>query len=283
MRVLIAGANGLLAAAVARAFAGDEVLTFDRSSLDITDEEAVRRSLRDAAPDVVINCAAFNGVDAAEDQPVAALEVNAYGVKNLAQAAEACEARFVHYSSDFVFDGETDRPYTEGDRPNPRSVYGASKLLSEWFALRHPRAYVLRVESLFGQAGPAGARRGSLRVIVDGILEDAEVPVFVDRVVSPTSTEDAAQATRHLLQVGAPPGLYHTVNSGHATWLDIARHTASVMGKPLHTKAITLETAELRARRPRFCALANEKLARAGWPMPHWKEAVQKYVLSAKC
>src|SRR5687767_9921594 len=186
MRVLITGSRGLLAAAVERAFGGDEVIASDRASLDITDDEAVQRVVRETAPDVVINCAAFNGVDAAEDDPIAALAVNAFAVKSLARAAADSGARLVHYSSDFVFDGETDRPYVEEDRPNPRSVYGASKLLSEWFALQHPHAFVLRVESLFGEAGPTGARRGSLRAIIDRLLEGAEVPVFVDRVVSPT-------------------------------------------------------------------------------------------------
>lgn len=134
MRVVITGSGGLLAAAVAHTFAAEDVVSLDRAALDITDDAAVQRVVGEAAPDVVINCAAFNGVDAAEDEPVAALAVNAFAVKSLARAAAACSARFVHYSSDFVFDGETERPYVEEDRPNPRSVYGASKLLSEWFA-----------------------------------------------------------------------------------------------------------------------------------------------------
>jgi dTDP-4-dehydrorhamnose reductase len=278
MRVLITGSRGLLAAAVERAFGGDEVIASDRASLDITDDQAVQRVVRETAPDVVINCAAFNGVDAAEDDPIAALAVNAFAVKSLARAAADSGARLVHYSSDFVFDGETDRPYVEEDRPNPRSVYGASKLLSEWFALQHPHAFVLRVESLFGEAGPTGARRGSLRAIIDRLLEGAEVPVFVDRVVSPTATVDAATATRHLLQTDAPPGLYHTVNSGHATWLEIAQHAAAVLGVPLRAKPITLASARLQARRPRFCALSNAKLAAVGCHMRHWTEAVERYL-----
>ena len=287
MRVLLTGSRGLLGAAIQREFQPDEVVALDRRSLDITDDGAVRAAIADARPHVVVNCAAYNNVDRAEDEPVAALNANAFGVHSVGRAASDAGAVLVHFSSDFVFDGETERPYTEADEPNPRSVYAASKLLGEWFALACPRVFVLRVESLFGQHGPAsaeatagkeGARRGSLGSIVNGILEGAEVPVFVDRVVSPSYTTDVARAVRGLVESRAAAGLYHCVNTGHATWMEIAERAARILGKPLRPRPLTLATAGLRARRPRYCALSNAKLAAAGFEMRTWEEAIEAFL-----
>src|SRR5215210_7191157 len=111
-RVLIAGAAGQLGDTIARAFAGDAVIAHTRATLDVTDPEAVRRAVGDAAPDVVLNCAAFNEVDAAEDRPAEAFAVNAFAVRSLARAADACGAALIHYGTDFVFDGTTNLPYT---------------------------------------------------------------------------------------------------------------------------------------------------------------------------
>lgn len=278
MRVLLTGARGLLGAAVARAFQADAVTPFDREHLDVTDEAGVHAAVDRAQPDVIINCAAYNNVDEAESQAERALEVNAFAVLTLAEAARACGATLVHYSSDFVFDGETDRPYTEDDHASPRSVYAASKLLGDWFALDSARAYVLRVESLFGEPGPGGARVGSLGTIVQRLKRGEDVPVFVDRTVSPSYTADVAAATRALVTSGAPAGLYHCVNSGAARWDEIAAYAAEATGTPLRITPLTLETAALVAKRPRYCALSNAKLAAAGIVMPSWQDALRRYL-----
>ena len=283
MRVLVTGRRGLLGGATVADFGRDpafDVVALDRQALDITDDLAVEQAVDQYRPALIVNCAVFNGVDRAEDDAQQALAVNAFGAQALARAAARTGAILVHYSSDFVFDGETDRPYTEDDRPNPRSVYGASKLLGDWFALECPRSYVLRVESVFGPPAADPSRRGSLATIVDRIEDGAEVPVFVDRVVSPTHTADITRATRTLVASGAPFGLYHCVNSGHGTWLQIAEHLASRLGKPLRTRPMTLATAGLRARRPRYCALSNAKLASAGIAMPSWEDAVGEFLRS---
>ena len=139
-RVLVTGARGQLAGAIIDTFSVDaDVLAYSREDLDITNADAVLSRMRADRPDVIVNCAAYNEVDAAEDQPEKALLVNAFAVRLLASAATEAGSTLVHYSTDFVFDGETSRPYTEEDPPNPRSVYAQSKLLGEWFALGAPR------------------------------------------------------------------------------------------------------------------------------------------------
>ena len=282
MRALVTGAGGQLGRTVARVLAdGCDIVPLTRAELDVTDESRVRSAVAEARPGVIVNCAAYNAVDEAEDDAVAALEVNAFGVRSLARAAAEIDATLVHYGTDFVFDGSASEPYREEDEPNPQSVYAASKLLGEWFA-RGARHYVLRVESLFGGGmnGPgADGRRpgGSLDRIAGALLEGRTVRAFVDRVVSPSHVEDVAAATVSLLRAAPAPGLYHCVGSGHATWLEVATELAERLGVEPVIRGITLDELNLRAARPRFCALSNRKLAAAGIEMPHWRDAVARY------
>ena len=276
-RVLIAGAAGQLGDTIARTFAADTVIAHSRATLDITDPDAVRRAVGDAAPDVVVNCAAFNDVDGAEDRPAEAFAVNAFAVRSLARAADACGAALVHYGTDFVFDGEANEPYSEETAPAPRSVYAMSKLVGEWFALDAARGCVLRVESLFGTPPGWRGRRGTLDGIVAGLEQGRPVKVFTDRVVSPSYVTDVAAATRHLLERGAT-GLYHCVNSGHATWHDVAADTARLLGVSARLEPVTLDQVRLKAPRPRYCALSNAKLAAAGFSMPHWRDALARWI-----
>ena len=190
-------------------------------------------------------------------------------------------AALVHYSSDFVFDGTASRPYTEEDQPNParrlRGVEAARGVVGAGNA-RGTGYWVLRVESLFGDPGPGSTRSGSLGTIVRRIQDGEEVPVFVDRTVSPSYTADVARATRVLLESGVTPGLYHCVNSGAATWAEIAEEVARLLGRPLQMKPITLESAALKAPRPRYCALSNDRLTAAGIAMPTWRDALARYL-----
>ena len=284
MRVTVLGVRGQLGAAVADEFqrAGYDVAAYDRAALDVTRSEQVATELARARPDIIINCVAYNAVDAAEDQPVLALEVNAFALRALARVATAQGASLVHYSSDFVFDGTGSVPYTEEDHPNPQSVYAASKLLGEWFALEAPRAYVLRVESLFGRAPGGPPAKGSVEGIIDAIRAGRAQKVFEDRIVSPTFVSDASRATRALIEGQAPSGLYHCVNTGHASWLDVAREAARLMGTDGRFEPVRLSEMKLRAQRPVYCALSNAKLAAFGFQMPSWQDALASYVRSVE-
>jgi dTDP-4-dehydrorhamnose reductase len=279
MRIAVVGARGQLGAAVVHECGSDhEVIAFARADLDIGDDAAVAAAMTRVRPDVIVNGAAFTNVDAAEDHPVDALTINAFGVRALARAARTVGAARVHYSTDFVFDGAASAPYTEADRPNPQSTYAASKLLGEWFALDAPRAYVLRVESLFGRAPGAPPEKGSAAGIMSALLAGGSPKVFVDRTISPTYVIDAARATRQLVERSAPAGLYHCVNSGRCTWLEFAQELARQLGVEPRLTPVRMSDLQLKARRPLYCALSNEKLRSIGIEMPPWTDAVQRFV-----
>jgi dTDP-4-dehydrorhamnose reductase len=281
MRIAVVGARGQLGAAVVNECAAShDVTAFGRADLDVTDDANVRAAMERARPDVIVNGAANNDVDGAEDRPVDVLNINAFAVRALARAAEEQGAALLHYSTDFVFDGTASRPYTEEDRPNPRGVYAASKLLGEWFAADAPRAYVLRVESLFGHAPGGPPAKGSVATIASAIRAGREVRVFEDRTVSPTYVADAARATRELLERSAASGIYHCVNSGQCTWLEFARELARQLGMEHEARLVPVRFADvkLRAARPQYCALSNAKLVSVGVTMPTWQDAIARYV-----
>jgi dTDP-4-dehydrorhamnose reductase len=281
VRIAVTGARGQLGAAVVHEcrLHGHDTLALTRADFDLTDDRAVAAALDAAAPAAIVNCAAYNLVDAAEDHPVVALQANAFAVRALATAAERLGAAFVHYGSDFVFDGTATEPYREDTRPSPLSAYGASKMLGEWFALDTPRGYVLRVESLFGRAPGGALPKGSVAAILNGLRAGSSPPVFEDRIVSPTYVIDAAAATRMLLERDLAPGIYHCVNSGHCTWLEFALELARVTGFESKFRVLKMRDVSMRARRPQFCALANDKLDQAGIHMPPWQDAVARYAV----
>ena len=276
--VFIAGAAGQLGSAMVRAFADRTVVAHTRAMLDITSPAAVRRAVGAVAPGVIINCAAFNDVDGAEDRPLEAFAVNAMAVRSLARAAEEHGAVFVHYGTDFVFDGTATEPYGEEIEPAPRSAYAMSKLMGDWFALDAPQGFVLRVESLFGSPRDWSGRLGTLDTIVASLEQGRPIKAFTDRVVSPSYLEDVVAATRHLVDARARPGLYHCVNSGHATWQEIALETARLLGVSPRLEPVTMGQMKLKAARPRFCALSNRKLAAAGFTMPTWQDALTRWL-----
>jgi dTDP-4-dehydrorhamnose reductase len=282
MRIAITGAKGQLGAAIVNECRSrhDEVTALDRATLDVRNGRAVADTMARIHPDVIINCTGYNTVDAAEDHPLEALGLNAFAVRSLARAANAVGAAFVHYSTDFVFDGVEPSPRAETDPPNPKSVYATSKLLGEWFTADVPRHYVLRVESLFGRAMGGPVPKGSVASIVDALVQGRVARVLSDRVVSPTFIIDAAFATRELLERRAEPGLYHCVNSGYVTWLDFAAEAARLLGVEPHFEVLRFADVKLPAARPQYCALSNAKLAAAGIPMPSWQNALERYVKS---
>jgi dTDP-4-dehydrorhamnose reductase len=275
LRVVVLGAGGQLGQAVNHEMrrAGHEVVALTRAALDVTQRFAVLDKVAKLRPEVVVNATVL-GVDASEDDPKAALAVNAFAVRTLADVARAAGAALVHYSSDYVFDGTATSPYRETDKPNPVNVYGATKLLGEIYAQNAPRAYVLRVEGLFGTPGG----KGTIDKMIVEARQGRTLTAFYDRKISPVHVEDVAAATRRLVERKAAPGLYHCVNSGFATWHEIALEIVRLLASASNVIPASLERSGLRVPRPLFSALSNEKLANAGIDLPPWQTALARAI-----
>jgi len=280
MNFLITGADGQLGRLLTGTLAEyGGVVSCGRADLDITNAAQVSEVIGRARPSVVLNCAAFTDVDAAEDQQQRAFDINAMAVRTLARAAREAGAVLVHYSTDFVFDGNASRPYSELDPPAPRSAYAASKLVGEWMAEDAARWYVLRVESLFGIAHTPGSMRvGSIDRIISAIERREPARVFRDRVVSPSYLPDVAAATHSLISRDVPSGTYHVVNTGYCTWYELARHVADIIGGGEQLVPVDFAATSMKAARPRFAALDNSRLAAAGYVMPTWQDALDRYL-----
>jgi dTDP-4-dehydrorhamnose reductase len=279
LRIVVTGAGGRLGSAMARelATAGHRVAALTRADLDVSDAAAVDGVISGIDPDAIVNCTAYNAVDAAEAGPAAAFAANAEGPAALAAAAMRTGAVLVHYSTDFVFDGTATAPYREDSPTRPLSVYGASKLAGEYEASATRAHYVLRVASLFGGRTPVG-QRATVDLIADKLAAGETVKAIVDRTVSPSYVPDVVRATIALLDKAAPFGVYHCVASGATTWYELAEEIARLnpgSGKIIPVNADEFQTI---APRPRFCALSNAKLEDLGISMPDWRIALRQHL-----
>ena len=271
------GAGGQLGNVLLRELrrGGHEVAGLTRAALDLTAHEQVLERIEKVRPQAVVNTAAF-GVEESEVDPKTALAVNGFAVRTLAEACRKANATLLHFSSDFVFDGTATSAYRETDRPNPGSVYGATKVLGEVFAQVAPRHFVLRVASLFG------IREGKStidRMCVD-IRAGRTVSAFYDRTVSPAFVDDVAAATRRLLEGKAASGIYHCVNAGFTTWHELATELVRQIGSPSNVVPVSADDLPSKVLRPKFAALSNEKLANLGIELPGWQSAIGRALLA---
>jgi dTDP-4-dehydrorhamnose reductase len=275
-RVLVTGSNGQLGAAFVNALSADgEVAGVDLDTLDIGEPARLRDFVRSYRPTVILNCAAFNDVDGAESRPLAAYRVNAEAVWVLAGMARELDAVFVHYTTEFVYDGTLERPYAEDDEPAPQSVYGMTKLVGERFAQRAERSYVLRLSSLYG-----GHTR---RTTVDWILRQAQagqsVTAFTDRTVSPSYVPDVVPATLELVVKAAPFGLYNCGSVDSCTWADLAKRVLEACARPDLLQRAPFVAAPNRAVRPKNCTMSSAKLCGQVAETPRrWGEALSDYL-----
>ncbi len=275
LRIVVVGAGGQLGQALVRELRkpGHEVVSLTRAALDVTQRLVVLDKVAKLRPEVIVNATVL-GVDASDDDPKAALAVNSFAVRTLADVARTADAALVHFSSDYVFDGTATAPYRETDRPNPVNVYGATKLLGEIYAQNAPRGYVLRVEGLFGTPGG----KGTIDKMIAEARQGRTLTAFYDRKISPVHVDDVAAAMRRLVEKKANPGIWHCVNSGFATWHEIALEIVRVLGSPSNVIPASLERSGLRVQRPLFSALSNEKLANFGVDLPPWQNALARAI-----
>ncbi|HLG23238.1 MAG TPA: dTDP-4-dehydrorhamnose reductase [Candidatus Manganitrophaceae bacterium] len=277
MKVLVTGAGGMLARAILNQIPeGWEVWAAGKEELDITDPRKVQEAILKFNPALIINCAAFTRVDECEAKRDLAFAVNGTAVGALAEAAGKAGADFVHFSTDYIFDGTKNRPYDEEDPPHPINVYGASKWEGERLLRKHLKKYLLiRAQWLYGQGG---------NHFVKSILRLAEkqetLRVVDDQVGAPTWTEDLAEATVALIQKGAS-GTYHLADAGQCSWYAFARRIIEEAGLP--TQVVPCKSAEFPrpARRPAYSVLSTAKAAKElGRPMPPWETALKRFIRS---
>lgn len=250
--------------------AGHTVDVVDRDTVDITDPRSVDTVLADERYDVVVNCAAFTAVDAAEEQEGAAFAVNAAGPAHLARAARRGGARLVHISTDYVFGGDATEPYAEDAPLAPRSAYGRTKGAGEW-AVRaeHPDHLIVRTAWLYG------ARGACFPKTMASLAADRDhLTVVDDQVGQPTWTVDLADLVLRLVAANAPAGTYHGTSSGRASWFEFARAVVASAGHDPAKVAPTTSEAFVRpAPRPAFSVLGHDRLAAAGvQPIGPWQE-----------
>jgi dTDP-4-dehydrorhamnose reductase len=282
MKVIITGAGGLVGGCLARRLGPEhEVLAPRRAELDVTDSGAVRRFIKEERPQLVVNCAVL-GVDECERDPEAARAVNAEAPRSLAAAASESGAEFLHFSTNYVFDGEGREPYDEQDEPRPVNVYGRTKEKGERAALNaNPRSYVVRTSWVFG-AGKESFLSTAHRELAAG----RRVRAISDTWASVTYVEDLAVRVEEIVGAGRH-GLYHVVNEGVCTYEDFAREAARLVGLSEAEAARLIETvneSEVRrpARRPRYTPLRGMTSAALGLPpLRHWREALAAYVATS--
>jgi len=275
VKLLVAGAKGMLGKDVVREARGRglEVIALGKEELDVTDRASVRRAFEEVRPDAVLNCAAYTNVDGAEKEPGQAFAVNALGVRNLAAACRERDVVLVHFSTDYVFDGEKKIPYLIFDRPGPINTYGRSKLYGEEFLKTiSPRFYLVRPSWLFGSGG-----KNFVETVLNLAREKGELTVVDDQQGCPTYTRDLARAVLDLLETGAY-GTYHITNTGSTTWHAFACEILEHAG--LRAPVYPVKTAQLGrpARRPLNSKLDPFPLEETlGYLLPPWQDALRRY------
>lgn len=276
-RWLVTGAGGMLGREVTgclRRAGAAAVVGLSRPDLDITDASAVRAALRRHRPEVIVNCAAWTAVDAAESAPDRAMAVNGDAVRHLALACAAAGARLVQVSTDYVFAGDADRPYDEDADPAPRTVYGRTKLAGERavLGLLPGAGLVVRTAWLYGGAGPSFVHT-MMRLARAG----AGAKVVTDQRGQPTWTADVAAAMIALVRAGAT-GICHLTSSGSATWYDLAVEVFSLAGAdPGLVSPVRTDTRPRPAARPACSVLGHAATTRPGVPpIGEWRAALRR-------
>ncbi|MDR7485196.1 MAG: dTDP-4-dehydrorhamnose reductase [Armatimonadota bacterium] len=279
-RVAVIGASGQLGADLIQAMRNWAPVGLTHADVEVADPAGVTAALEAVAPDVVINCAAFHRVDDCERQPEEAFRINALGARNVAMACARLGALAVYISTDYVFDGELGRPYTEADAPRPINTYGVSKLAGEHLtASCAPRHLIVRVSSLFGVAGASGKGGNFVETVIRKARAGETLRVVDDLVMSPTYTADAAAAIRGLVAAGAT-GVVHAANAGACSWFEFARAIFEELGWPVDLEPQSSAGLPAAARRPRNSSLESARLWARGRPQPPWRDALRRYLVA---
>ena len=286
MKILVTGANGMLAKEVKERFhKGNEIIATDVAELDITNEKMVNEVIAEIKPDYIINCAAYTAVDKAEENYELADKINGDGPKNLAKSAKTVGAKLVHISTDYVFGGDLDvsKDYDEDDEKEPVTVYGKTKLHGEQGIEENmDEYYIFRTAWLYGVGGnnfvKTMTKLGSTR---------DEINVVSDQHGSPTYAKDLADIIYQAIEKKIPYGIYNATNQGYTTWYEFTKEILKEQGIKCKVNPVTTEEyidmmKITQAKRPFNSQLSKNKLLKLGIQIPEWKDGLKRYLKEEK-
>jgi dTDP-4-dehydrorhamnose reductase len=277
LRALITGGGGQLGSDL-QALLGDDARSFTHAELDIADPAALDRAFDEVRPDVVFNCAAFHNLDVCEQEPNTSFDVNATAVRDLARR----DAKLVHLSTNYVFDGRREAPYGENDVPSPRSVYAISKLAGEYCALSYsPDALVVRGAGLYGLHGSASKGGNFVTRMVARARSDGELRMVADQLLSPTFTADLATALLEAVEADAA-GVLHLTAGGACSWFEFTQAIMGLAGLDVPIESVRTTVPPGGVDRPLNGVLARPAADALGLtPLRHWHEALEDYMQRA--
>jgi len=285
MKILIIGAKGMLGQELVKVFSSKgqaiseiEVTSWDKKEIDITKEDEMKK-IKDLKPEIIINAAAYNAVDKAEEEIEVANKLNGEAVGYLAQVAKELAAIIVHYSTGYVFDGQK-KGYKEDDEPNPINAYGYSKFIGEKLLPKNcHQFYLIRTNLLFGP--PAASNLGKksfIEIMLQKASEVGTIEVVNDEFSNPTYVKDLAEATYRLIKEKYPFGIYHLINEGIASWYDWAREIFKIKNIKINLIPISRDKLKRQAKRPKYSVLLNTKFPK----LRTWQKALREYLTSSK-
>lgn len=275
MKILITGSNGMLGHDLIEALKDNHELILTTSkTLDITDEKQVMDFICESEPDIVINSAAYTDVDGCETNQDLAFNVNGEGVKNLALACKKIDAALVHISTDYVFNGENNRPWVENDEIGPISVYGKSKLKGEEYIQDIlDKYFIVRTAWLYGVNG-----KNFPKTMLELAQNHFEITVVYDEVGTPTYTPDLAYGISQLIETDYY-GIYHLTNSGNCSWCEFARYIFEIADVNVKVIPVTASEFARPAPRPSYSVLENKNWIQNGFkPLRDYKDAIKEYI-----
>ena len=279
MKIAVIGSTGQLGTDLMKILGvAHEVIGLAHDNIEVADYDSCL-TLKAHKPDMIINTAAFHKTDLCEEEPLKTFSVNALGARNVALIAKEIDATTVFISTDYVFDGTKNEPYTEEDVPAPISTYGISKLAAEHFTRQNSKHYIVRIASVFGKAGASGKGGNFVETMIKKAQNNEPISVIDDMWMSPTYTKDAAKVIKEIAEQQLPYGVYHAANKGYCSWYQFAEQIFRFTGLTPDLKPIKTAQLTMKAKRPLFSALKSIKLTKYGIEVPTWKEALREYLI----
>lgn len=283
MKILVTGCNGQLGSCLRREFDKDsdiEAIYTDYDTLDITDRESVERFLGDHRFDIIVNCAAYTAVDKAETDNMMAAALNTGAVGYLGESAVKWGAKVIHISTDYVFSGQSFRPYKENDEPYPQGIYGRTKLEGEGLLSSFcQHAIIIRTSWLYSEYG-----RNFVKVMLELSEKQPEINVVADQIGTPTYAGDLAKAIHRIIKHEKwVPGIFHYTNEGVASWYDFAKAIFELTDKKTKVNPIPTSAYPTPAKRPLYSVLSKAKIKNTyGLDIPYWRDSLRHCVTQLK-